>query len=101
MRYIFIKTIAQLLRQKVRWHLWLRRDEICEQDWQCNRTERIFIILLFPGFFNVSCVLLPFYQLQSFTPMDCVRFQVNAELKKLLVASVGDDLQYRVEKLAR
>ncbi|XP_069105014.1 golgin-45-like [Argopecten irradians] len=30
-----------------------------------------------------------------------VQFQVNTELKKLLVASVGDDLQFRVENLAR
>ncbi|XP_060082669.1 golgin-45-like [Ylistrum balloti] len=30
-----------------------------------------------------------------------VQFQVNSELKKLLVASVGDDLQFRVENLAR
>lgn len=30
-----------------------------------------------------------------------VQFQVNSELKKLLVASVGEDLQYRVEKLMR
>lgn len=28
-------------------------------------------------------------------------FQVNRELKKLLVASVGDDLQYHFERLAR
>ena len=27
--------------------------------------------------------------------------QVNQELKKLLVASVGDDLQHRVERLTR
>lgn len=30
-----------------------------------------------------------------------VQLQVNQELKKLLVASVGDDLQHRVEKLMR
>ena len=28
-------------------------------------------------------------------------FQVNRELKRLLVASVGDDLQYHFERLAR
>ena len=31
----------------------------------------------------------------------CVAMQVNRELKKLLVASVGGDLQYHFERLAR
>lgn len=36
-----------------------------------------------------------------FFKMVVLFFKVNQELKKLLVASVGEDLQHRVERLTR
>ena len=38
-------------------------------------------------------------KLMSAHPHFCVLFQINTDLKKLLVASVGDDLHWKMDAL--